>query len=221
MRYAIDAPDLLPPLRGELLEEPLWPEIGVVRVVEDELAILGQMPRPGVEIPPHPLVGMVTVEPEQGDRLLPPLSHDLAARVQKSNLPICARARHVAEEGRAIFGAELTTPRPDEGLMGLHRVDACPLAIGRAACENERRAAAVAPDLDNAPPADPPRKVVEKNGCVARQPPPDRGNLPQLLRPIVSRGQACESIRGDGTADDPSPRATNLNAMQTPDGRIR
>src|SRR4051794_38290175 len=62
-----------------------------------------------------------------------------------------------------------------------------------AAREHDCRPPAIAADLDDGAFAHLPRQVVEENRGIAGQPPPDRGNLAQLLRPILSRGQACES----------------------------
>jgi hypothetical protein len=194
MRDAAEPGDYDPPGPGQLLDQPMRAELGIVGVIEDEIAPRDEVRCPGIEVSPNTSIRVVAVEPEERHRLRPPCGDYLAARVQEAHRPIRACANHVAEERRAILGAEPPAARTDERLVWLDGVDADAVTVLSTAGQDNGGAPAEAPDLDDAPLPDSLCKIVEKNGCVAGQPPPDRGDLAQLLRPIVSWRQACESI---------------------------
>ncbi len=77
-----------------------------------------KMRRPGVEVPPHALVRMVAVEPQERDRLLPTRTDDLAAGVQKY-APAGRRPSEPCSGRRPPCpGAELPAPGPTNGSCG-------------------------------------------------------------------------------------------------------
>ena len=142
------------------------------------------MGHPGVEIAPDALVGMISVEPEESDGLLPTRSDHLAARVEQANVAVRAGSNHVPKEGGSVLRPELTTAGPDERLVRLHGVDPRSVTVLDTTSEDDGGAPPKAPDLDDAALHYVSCETVEQHSRVTGEPPSDRRHILELVRPI-------------------------------------
>jgi hypothetical protein len=184
----------------ELLDEAVRAQRRVVRVVEDDVAGRKKVALPGMEVPTDALVGVIAVEPEEGNRLRPARREYLAAHVQQPHLAIRAGAHHVPVERGSVFRPELTSEGADEVLVRFDRVDGRIPAGRSPSREHDGRAPAIAADFDDATAPNSPREPVEEQGGIMRQPPFDRWDVTEVFGPALGRSPGSPPAMQEGRA---------------------